>query len=102
MYEAWCTNVCGLLRVYAPASVMCIRVRLACRCCSHASILEQSIHQQRVRHEGGAGQHPVNAIGHVGDVPPVNRMFHLSVSSGGNPCTGCNERASDDVPVDEF
>ena len=79
-----CTNVCGLLRVYAPASGMCIRVRLACRCCSHASILEQSIHQQRVRRGGGAGQHPVNTIGHVGDVAPVNRMFHLSVSSG-NP-----------------
>jgi len=50
------TNVCCLLRVYAPASGMCIRVRLACRCCSHASILEQSIHQQqRARHRGGTG-----------------------------------------------
>lgn len=88
--------MCGLLRVYALANGMCIRVRLACRCCSHASILKQSIHQQR---GGGAGQHPVNAIGD-GDVFPVNRTIHLSANS--DPCTEYSECSSDDVPADEF
>lgn len=95
MYEAWCARTCAVCcAVYAPASVMCVRVRLACRCCSHASILEQSIHQQqRVRHEGGAGQHP-------GERDRPRRRYSSrepDVSSIGgatavNPCTGCNER----------